>query len=221
MPRKIRRSFGEHDDYNFFNLMRKPEDELRAEYARMRTQAKRQITAIRKSPFRDSKIIQNKEYLDRDPANMTKADLAHYLSNLESFLSSKLSTVTGLRRQRQLSIERLHDRGYTFINPRNYAAFGKLMDDLRAFVNNNIITSDRILDVADNLATKRNIRSLDKISQIIQFALEQNISIANVQKNFSFYWDNIDDIADIGLNPERKKPYTRKEIEKKLRGAKR
>lgn len=218
MPRKIRRDLGDHDDYNYFNLMKQSREDLEAEYSRMRTQAKRQVTAIKNSSFRDVKIAQNKEYLERDPSTMSKPELAHYLGSTETFLSSKLSTVTGLRKQRQLSIERLHDRGYTFINPRNYAAFGQLMDDMRAFVNNNIITSDRIVDIVDNLVTKRNIKSLDKITQVIQFAIENNISLANVQKNFSFYWDNADELADIGLNPDRKKPYTRLELEKKLRG---
>lgn len=221
MPRKIKRNLGEHDDYNYFHLMNHySEDELRQEYSRMRTQAKRQITAIEKSPFKDNKIIQNKEYLSINPDELTKQELAKHLSSTEAFLSSKLSTVTGLREQRKLSIERLHDRGYNFINTRNYSAFGQLMDDMRAYMNNNIISSPKVLDIVDNLIQKRNIKRLDRITEVIQLALEHNISLANIQKNFGFYWDNIDEIGELGLNLDRKRKYTRTEIERKIRGAK-
>lgn len=221
MPRKIKRNLGEHDDYNYFHLMNNySEEELRKEYSRMRTQAKRQITAIEKSPFKDNKIIQNKEYLSINPDELSKQELAKHLTSTEAFLSSKLSTVTGLREQRKLSIERLHDRGYNFVNTRNYSAFGQLMDDMRVYMNNNIISSQKILDAVDNLVEKRNIKKLDRITEVIQLALEHNISLANIQKNFGFYWDNIDEIGELGLNLDRKRKYTRTEIERKIRGAK-
>lgn len=221
MPRKIKRELGDHNDYNYFQLMNhNTEEQLRDEYKRMAKQAKRQITAIKKSPFKDNKIVEGKDFLSQNPDNMTKSDLAHNLSTLDSFLSSKLSTVTGLREQRKLSIERLHDRGYNFINTRNYKAFGELMDDMRAYINNNIITSQKVLDAVDNLVTKRNVKSLDKITQVLQKAFENNISLANVQKNFSFYWDNMDEISDLQLNLDRKRQYTRTELERKMRGAK-
>lgn len=221
MPRKIKRELGDHNDYNYFQLMNhNTEEQLRDEYKRMAKQAKRQITAIKKSPFKDNKIVDGKDFLSQNPDNMTKSDLAHNLSTLDSFLSSKLSTVTGLREQRKLSIERLHDRGYNFINTRNYKAFGELMDDMRAYINNNIITSQKVLDAVDNLVTKRNVKSLDKITQVLQKAFENNISLANVQKNFSFYWENMDEISDLQLNPDRKRKYTKTELERKMRGAK-
>ena len=221
MPRKIRRELGDHDDYNYFSLMNhNTEDELRNEYKRMSAQAKRQITAIKKSPFKNDKIVEGKDFLLQNPDNMSKNELAHNLATVESFLSSKLSTVTGLREQRKLSIERLHDRGYNFINTRNYKAFGELMDDMKAYINNNIITSQKVLDAVDNIVTKRNIKNLDRITEVIQLALENNISFANVQKNFGYYWDNIDEIGELGLNLDRKRKYTRAEIERKMRGAK-
>lgn len=221
MPRKIKRNLGEHDDYNYFHLMINfSEEDLRREYSRMRTQAKRQITAIEKSPFKENKIIQNKEYLSINPDELSKQELAKHLSTTEAFLSSKLSTVTGLREQRKLSIERLHDRGYNFVNTRNYLAFGQLMDDMRAYMNNNIITSQKVLDAVDNLVSKHNIKRLDRITEVIQLALEHNISLANIQKNFGYYWDNIDEIGELGLNLDRKRKYTRTEIERKIRGAK-
>lgn len=221
MPRKIKRELGDHNDYNYFQLMNhNTEEQLRDEYKRMAKQAKRQITAIKKSPFKDNKIVEGKEFLSQNPDNMTKSDLAHNLSTLDSFLSSKLSTVTGLREQRKLSIERLHDRGYNFINTRNYKAFGELMDDMRAYINNNIITSQKVLDAVDNLVTKRNVKNLDKITQVLQKAFENNISLANVQKNFGFYWENMDEISDLQLNPDRKRQYTKTELERKLRGVK-
>lgn len=222
MPRKIKRNLGDHDDYNTYHLMNNySEDELRQEYSRMRTLAKRQITAIEKSPFKDHKVIQNKEYLSINPDDLSKQELARYLNYTENFLSSKLSTVTGIREQRKLSIDRLHDRGYNFINTRNYSAFGQLMDDMRAYINNNIISSQKILDAVDNLIEKRNIKNLDRITEVIQLALEHNISLANIQKNFGFYWDNIDEIGELGLNLDRKRKYTRREIERKLQGGNR
>lgn len=221
MPRKIKRELGDHDDYNYFTLMNhNTEEQLRDEYKRMAKQAKRQITAIKKSPFKDDKIVQGKDFLLENPDTMTKTALAHNLATLEPFLSSKLSTVTGLREQQKLSIERLHDRGYTFINTRNYKAFGELMDDMRAYINNNIITSQKVLDAVDNLVSKRNIKNLDRITEVIQLALENNISLANIQKNFGYYWDNLDEIGELGLNLNRKRKYTKTEIERKMRGAK-
>ena len=190
-------TFGDIDNYNSISLEKQTVKELRKEYRKLRKEAKERLKELARSEFSDSKLLENKEYLfEEDPSLMTKRDLRHYLSAVAGFLNSELSTVEGQLKRAERTIETLNDMGYSNINLDNYQQFGRFMDRMRVYVENNIIGSDRLLEIYDT-------------------AKEKNISIANVQKNISFYERNLEDIQDLDLTAKR--PYTTSSLQKILK----
>ena len=195
-PENFQGTFGTADNYNSAVLNRKyTAKELRSEYRKMRKEAKGRIKELKKEGFEDSPVLENKEYLDENPSNLTKRELAYYLSYTASFLNSDLSTTDGQKRQRESIIQTFHDMGYKNIDSKNFDRFGKYMNKMRTYIKNKIYGSDEIVEMYDK-------------------AQENNISIANLEKNISFFMENADAIDELGLNPDRKRAYTKNEIEK-------
>lgn len=196
MKNNFNGDFGDIDNYNSISLNKYTVEDLRKEYRKLRKEAKERIKELSKSEFSDSKLLENKEFLLENPSYMSKRDLRHNLSAVAGFLNSELSTVEGQRHRAERTIETLNDMGYNNINLHNYQQFGKFMDKMRVYVENNIIGSDRLLEIFDT-------------------AKEKNISISNVEKNIRFYDRNIDAIQDLNLNA--KKPYTTSSLQKILK----
>lgn len=191
-------TFGTLDDYNSVILKRKyTVKELRKEYRKMRKEAKKRIKQIKEVGYGDSQIIENKEYLDKNPSNLSKRELASFLSYTASFLNSDLSTVEGQERQRQGVIETFRDMGYTAIDAKNFDEFGKFMKRMHTYIKNKVISSDVVVDLYNT-------------------AKEQNISVRNIERNYEWYAENLDDIKELELNPDRKRKYTATELKKIL-----
>lgn len=83
-------------------------------------------------------------------------ELAHLLTELHDFVTSSTSTVTGLKRQRNRTIETLHERGYTFINKGNLRQFGDFMEDVRQRHIASLYDSARLADVF-HMAEKKGV----------------------------------------------------------------
>ena len=178
----LKGKFVDFSEYNSISLEKYKAQELRSEYRKLRKEAKRRIKELSQSEFSDSKLLENKEYLyEEDPSLMTKRDLRHYLSAVAGFLNSDLSTVEGQRKRAERTIETLNDMGYENIDLESYKNFGRFMDKMRVYVENNIIASDKLIEIYDT-------------------AKEKNISIANVQKNIRFYERNLEAIKVIHKN---------------------
>lgn len=191
-------TFGDINNYNSVVLRRKYSvKELRSEYRKLRKEAKARIKAIQKAGYGDSQVLENKEYLDENPSRLNKRELSSYLSYTASFLNSDLSTVEGQERQRQGVIETLHDMGYTAINAENFDEFGKFMKRMHTYIKNKVIQSDAVVD-------------------LYNIAKEKNISVRNIERNYEWYMENIEDVENLELNPDRKRKYTATELKKIL-----
>lgn len=83
-------------------------------------------------------------------------ELAHLLTELHDFVKSSTSTVTGLKQQRNRTIETLHERGYTFINKDNLRQFGDFMDDMRQRQLAGSYDSDRLAETSE-MAEKKGV----------------------------------------------------------------
>jgi len=107
--------------------------ELRAEYTRMRDQAQKQMQRLIKSGYRvparyglEAKrgFLKLSEIRDR-------RELSYAMSNLSEFLTAKNTSVRGAREIQRSILDTLHRHGYTGINSKNIATFGRFMDVLR------------------------------------------------------------------------------------------
>lgn len=193
---KFQGEFGGINQYNQV-VLRKAHTvkELRKEYQKLRKEAKERIKILKNSDFSTAQILENKEYLKKDPARMTKRELSASLSYTASFLSTDLSTVEGQKQYRENVIQTFKDMGYTEINDKNFKEFDKFMKDSAVYIKNQIIGSPELLEM-------------------FQKAKENNISIANMKKNLTFYREHMEEIEELDLNSDRKRKYTMNEIEK-------
>lgn len=180
----------------FYLLKNYTKKELEKLYRQERNEAKSRIKALKDSEFSDSKILKNKEYLKEDPRKMTKLELAKNLSYTDSFNKSKLSTIEGQEEQKQNFIETMQTLGHK-INNDNYRQFVKYIQDSKAHIENYVLKSDDMVELYD-------------------FAQENNISPANVRKNFAWYMKNKEKIENLSLNVDRNKKYTITELKVRL-----
>ena len=217
MPKKsVTYKFGDPDNYNPITLSRQSEDDLRAEYKKLRRVARERLQRIERSEdFGDSPIVRNnKAWLDIKPADIPAKELPSMLSQLESLLEAKTGTLSGLRRQRALTIESLKDRGIKGINRKNFGDFSKFMNQTSLYREAYIPYPKRSTG-AEQRDAARQIRP--RMFLLIENA---NVSEKAIMKEFNFFRDNLDQIEKLvkqkRLNPERKRAYSANEIRKML-----
>jgi len=214
--RSINYNLGDPDDYNPITLSRRPESELRAEYSRLRQIAQKRIVRIAKSEdFGDSAIVTNNQrWLSVPPSKIPAARLPSLLSQVEGLLESKTGSLSGLRRQRKLSIESLKDSGIRGINAKNYSDYMKFMQRTQLFKEAYIPYPKR----------RKGSEARDAARQIRPnlFLLTRNTNISEtaIMREFQFFRDNADRIEKLArsgaLRQDRKKSYSANEIRKLL-----
>lgn len=217
MPSKpIKYNLGDPEDYNPITLSRRPESELRAEYTRLRRTARDRIRRIeRSSDFADSPIVtNNRAWLEVPPSEIPAADLPSALSRVESLLEARTGSLTGLRRQRALTIESLKASGVRGINTKNFSEFTQFMNKTQIFREAYIPYPKRAKG-SEARDAARQIRP--KMFSLMQ---KGNISEAAIMKEFQFFRDNLDKIEKLvrsgSLNPGRKRAYSANELRKML-----
>lgn len=207
-------AFGSFDDYNTFALKKHTVAELRKEYRKVRREAKARIKAMQDAGFGDARILQNKEYLKKDPSYMRKADLIDSVVYTVSFIGTDKSTPKGYQDRIDKTIEKMQALGYKGINKKNYKEFGQYMDDMRAFIDAQILTSKRAVKLFEK-ASQAAVP--DSARDIVGLGIEKNISLSSIEKNMDFYRQYQGEIQSIYLNPDRAKPYSTREVEKILK----
>lgn len=121
---------------------------IKQDYSQMRRIAVRRLESFKGTEWEDSKQYKMNAGKYK-PLSEIKSDkeLAHLLSDLHKFTSSKTSTVTGLKQQRNQAVEILNERGYDFINAKNIKAFGDFMEDLRQRKIAGLYDSERLAEI--------------------------------------------------------------------------
>lgn len=107
--------------------------ELRAEYTRMRDQARKQLKRLLSSSYQVPEryaeearrgFLKLSEIRDR-------RELSYAMSNLSEFLTQKTTSVSGRRKLERETLDTLHQHGYGGITKKNIGAFGKFMEAMR------------------------------------------------------------------------------------------
>lgn len=198
MVRDVKPLLGDDNHYNSITLKQHTVAQLRKEYRRYRREAKERLRELKQEGFENSRIVQNKEYLQKDPSILRKQDLINYLTYAHSFVTAKTSTVEGQKERENKVIQKFQDLGYSNIKKETMNEFGKFMDKSRNLFISKIIASD-IAVVAYDMAK------------------DNNVSIANLEKNLLWYAEHIDDIENLDLNPNRRRAYTKTQLERAIR----
>ena len=207
-------TFGGYDNYNTFSLEKHTVKDLRKEYRKLRKEAIKRIEELKNSEFSESKILENKEYLNVDPNSFDKDELVRMLSYTASFLASSQSTPEGQRTRIDRAVETLNIMGYTNINRDNFDEFAKYMDYLHTYIDNQILSSEKLLDLFD--ASMEEGTPVEDLAGLVNKTQSSNITLTNLKRNLEFYNKNIKNIERLDLNPTRKRHYTARELRKKL-----
>lgn len=146
------------------------EKQMRAEYSRLRSIARKRLERMGKSEFNDTKTFTKNNGQFVPVKELTTDELMHKLSDVARFIQSKRSTVKGLKEERKKTIETLHDNGYLFVNKSNFKAFTDFMDDTRIEAQNKNYDSARI-------------------AEIFKTAEQKNIPPDEISKNFDEWYN--------------------------------
>lgn len=151
--------------------------EIRAEYSRLRGIANKRLKSIgRYNP--ESQIY--KRYADKFVKLSTLNDrqIPYKLTELADFLSSRLSSVTAIKRYENETIKSLHEDGYTFINKSNLHDFLKFMDDTRTAARNSRYDSDRVV-------------------ALFEMSERLGVNPEILKQDFTYYMENLDELERI------------------------
>lgn len=188
-------TLGNPDHYNSINLKEESRDELKREYRRFRNEARARINQLKKYGYDDTDAVKYSKYLDNDPSNMTKRELIENLIRAESFVTSDQSTIQGQINREENLKSKLQDLGYEHITQKTAKGLNEFFKETRHLINAKIIGSPDVLEMYDK-------------------AIENNLNLNDVAKNFMWYYERIDEIDELELNTIRKRAYTKTQLEK-------
>lgn len=121
---------------------------IRADYAYMRKLANQRLKRFEGTEWEKSATYKfNKNRFKKLDSIKSAEELASLLVEVKDFLESPRSSVTGQKRIRREAIETLHERGFDFVNTRNFEQFTQFMQRMRALGLSKLYDSDQTADI--------------------------------------------------------------------------
>lgn len=161
------------------------EKELRREYSRLRSVARKRLERFAGSEFEDSNAYRyNKgKYVPLSQVS-NNGELVHLLSDVARFLTAEAGSVSGQRAIRDKAIATWHEKGYTWLTKSNYAAFARFLEFSREFVGQPY---------------------MEKVAELFRRADDQGVSVEQIKSNFEWYWKNFDPDSSEMPTPSKKR----------------
>ena len=148
------------------------EEELRREYSRLRSVARKRLERFQGSDFEDSNVYRYNKGKYVPLSNVSnKGELVHLLSDVARFLTAEAGSVSGQRAIRDKAITTCNEKGYTWINKSNYAAFARFLEFAREFVGQPY---------------------MEKVAELFRRADNQGVPVEQIKSYFEWYWKNFD-----------------------------
>lgn len=104
---------------------------VRAEYSRLRDIAQKRLKRLAKAEP-DSYAYRHNVGRYGTARSLSTSEIRALLPDLAKFIAAKTGSVSGIQRQRALSVETLIEHGYTGITTANYKQFAEFMREWRA-----------------------------------------------------------------------------------------
>lgn len=176
--------------------------EMRTEYGRLSRLANKRIEALGRSEFAAGKVYQRyKEGFDK-LKNISNDAIRFELSEVARFLENKVNSVSGQKEIKKKAIERLHDRGFKFVNSKNYLQFTEWMDAL----------VDKYKAIGYDS---------DQVLEMFGLADEIGVDPNEVKKNLDFFLKNKEKVKEIYkeemMKKKKKEKHTAKEFKDAVR----
>ncbi len=169
-------------EYDILKQMRSSEKELRQEYSRLRSIARKRLERLAGSDYAGSQTYLRYRNMFIPLTEIKKGSVARVskkLTELHNFLSLETSTVSGAREVSNQRIKDLQAKGYTFIKTeKDLRKFGEFMDYNRSLKKGGLYDSEKVIEM------------LDKTS-------ERGISMKQVEKDFTFWMENFEHLDEV------------------------
>ena len=161
--------------------------ELRAEYSRLRSIARKRLERFGASKWAEkSKVYkQYKNQFTALPDIKRSRTVARKLVAVSKFLNLKTSSIVGFREDRKAKIAALQKSGYYWISEKNFDAFTDFMDHNRELRVGGEYDSERVLD-------------------LVREASKKSLDPDQVLGEFEFWMDNINKLEEIPDPPEKR-----------------
>lgn len=161
--------------------------ELRAEYSRLRSIARKRLERFGASKWAKSSNLykQYKNLFTALPDIKRERTVARKLVEVAKFLSLETSSVSGFRSARKARITALQERGYDWITEKNFDLFTDFMDYNRALRQGGGFDSERVLELVREVG-------------------EKHLDPDQVKDEFEFWIENVGKLSKIPAPPERK-----------------
>lgn len=175
-------------------------NEMRAEYSRLRSIAKKRIANLRKAGYTDDNFFRynaNRYIPLADIKN--EKQLMQKLSDIANFLSSRKSIVRERKKKEAEILERMHENGLYFVNSENLQRFGEFMEAFRQ-------------EKLDSLF------SSDQAAELFNLSIEKRISVDALQKNFEEFLGQEEQISKIKRR-KTSKQMSASELRRRLKNA--
>ena len=168
-----------YNEYTPLGLKAYSERELRKEYSRLRSIARKRLERLEKSEFATTSIVDiNKGKFRPLSAIRTEGQLRYLLSDLARFIVSPQSTIRGQRARVKQTVRTLQERGYTFVTPGNFHKFTQFMDEMRRQKLDRLYDSERVIELFESIE-KRSIDP-DLVFTNFQEFLEKQEEISKI-----------------------------------------
>ena len=174
-------------------------EEMRSHYSYLRKIANKRLQRFVGTEFEDAQsYIKNVgKFVPISDIN-NERELMFKLYEVNKFIRSRSSSVTGLRQIRNETIETFHDRGFTWVNKNNIKQFGDYLEYMRAKYGAKQFDSERAAELF-GMIQKGNV----------------GLDVEDVQNDFKFWARHADELSQMPKNVS-KKIKSSKDFEKAL-----
>lgn len=179
-------------------LENRTEAEMRKEYSRLRSIARKRLERIKGTEFERT---QSYKYAKNQFIPLSEIPnarvLAYKLKDVADFVESPKTTLSGMKKIRSLSIKRLKEHGIDFITNENYVDFGNFMEFAKAKMVGQMFDSDRAV-------------------AIYEWSTAKNIDVAKLKQSFDEWYDAAYHLEE--FNPRGAKTMSSKELRRAIAG---
>lgn len=130
--------------------------ELRKEYSRLRSIARKRLERFEGTEWKDTQIYKLNVGVYKPLKEIgSDRELRHLFSDVARFVKAEVSSVSTLEKQRNTAVATLNERGYEFVNKENYRQFAEFMEYARVSNLNKLYDSKRVADFYDAAEKKQ------------------------------------------------------------------
>ena len=183
-------------EFNPFALANTDTKTKRKQYSEMRSIARKRLERLGNKYPKSEIYNYNKNRFQPLKNIKNEKDLDSLLSDLARFLNDEMTTIRGQNERRKKVIETLKDRGYNFINLKNFDRFTQFMEATRKAAEASRYDSERVYE-------------------LFTTAERLGINPQEIEQDFTFFMEKQNEVEKLPI-PKRDKPKTAEQYRKYL-----